>query len=77
MDTATRLHEAHEAAQIAFRAMLNARAYSDPGHPLTRAYVAAERLVDSILVDAQWEKARAEMDRLQAGDHFRYAEHVR
>ena len=72
MTTATRLARAHEAAQAAFHDMLTEGAFPDPDHPLTRAYVAAERLVDSILVGAQWERAKTELDRLQAGDHFRY-----
>ena len=78
MDIPTRLFEAHTAAQHRFHEMLVAGCYSDPDDPRTKAYVAAERLVDSILVDAQWEKAKAELDRLQMadieelarGDHF-------
>lgn len=78
MTTEQRLAAAHTAAQRAFGAMMRTRSFSDPDAPETKAYVAAERLVDSILVDAQWEKAKAELDRLQMadleemGDHFRY-----
>lgn len=78
MDITYRLYEAGTVAQHAFHEMLEARCYSDPDDPRTRAYVAAERLVDELLVEAQWEKAKAELDRLQAidieelakGDHF-------
>lgn len=70
MDTATRLFEANAAAQRRFHDMLVLGCYSDPDAPETRAYVAAERLVDSILVDAQWEKSQAELDALAAGEHF-------
>lgn len=68
MDTATRLDRANDAAQTAFHDMLTAGVFPDPDHTLTRAYVQSERLVDSILVDAQWEKAKAKLDAAIAAD---------
>lgn len=69
MDIATRLFEAHAAAQAAFHRMLVDGVFSDPDDERTKAYVAAERLVDSILVDAQWDKAKDALDALQAADN--------
>lgn len=74
--TAAALDVAHGRARRAFLEMLYTRTYSDPNHPLTKAYVAAERVVDELLVAAQGEAAFAAMDALvaedAAGDHHFY-----
>lgn len=71
MDIASRLFEAHTAAQFRFREMLIAGCYSDANDPRTIAYIVAERLVDSILVDAQGKAAQDGLDAALAdGDHF-------
>lgn len=75
MDTATRLVRANDAAQAAFHDMLTEGVFPDPEHPLTRRYVAAERLVDSILVDAQWERSKAELD-VAIAEHYLFPEGV-
>ena len=75
---AGRLAYANELAQLAFHEMLVNKTFSDPDATETLLYVAAERAVDELLVDAQWEKAKAELDRLQSidadfeGDHHVY-----
>lgn len=71
MDTATRLHEAHAWAQRRFHEMLEAGVYGDPNAPETLDYIEAERRVDDMLRDAQWEQARDGLD-LALGDHFVY-----
>lgn len=63
------LTRAHERAQRRFHDMLEGKKYSDPKARETRLYVEAERLVDELLVNLQWEQAKAEMDRLQSSDH--------
>ena len=68
MDTSTLLAQAHREAQRRFAEMLDAQAYGDPNHPLTLAYVSAERVVDAMLGDAQWERSKAELDALQLAD---------
>lgn len=75
IDTAALLAEANAYAQRRFAAMLDAKTYSDPEAPETRAYVQAERVIDDLLGEAQWEKSKAEFDALQtadlaAGDHY-------
>ena len=66
------LIEAWDVAQTAFRAMLECGKYADPDDPCTRAYVAAERRVDSVLIDLQGQRAQAALDTLIDGDHFAY-----
>lgn len=63
IDSATLLAEANALAQRRFRAMLEAKAYSNPNDPLTLRYVEAERVIDDLLDEAQ-RKA------LALGDHF-------
>jgi hypothetical protein len=55
--TKDHIEKAWDAAQVAFRAMLDAGVYQYEDHPLTRAYVSAERYLD-LLLDA----ARAEVE---------------
>ncbi len=62
------LAAANRLAQRAFHTMLVAGCHGDPEDSRTRAYVAAERLVDELLADAQWEKSKAAMDELQRAD---------
>lgn len=64
------LIEANAYAQLRFHDMIVADVQGDPDHPLTRAYVAAERRQDDVLRNLQWEKAKAELDALAAGEHF-------
>jgi hypothetical protein len=49
MDIEQALRDAQAAAQSAFHDMLDAQAYAMPDHQLTKRYVAAERVVDSLL----------------------------
>lgn len=78
MDTAE-LQWANAIAQLRFKRMLDHGVYGDPTAPATVAYVAAERRVDDLLRNAQWERAKAELDatiaaetaaELAAGDHY-------
>lgn len=78
-DTDRLLEQAHEVAQQRFRVMLEAKCYADPEDHRTQAYQAAERIVDAIVVTAQWEKSKEELDALitadrendlAVGDHF-------
>lgn len=76
MDTTDRIRQANDEAQARFRTMLDAGTLADPNAPETRAYVSAERTMDALIVDAQWERSKAALDALQAaddrslGDHF-------
>jgi hypothetical protein len=70
IDTAALLAEANAHAQRRFHAMLEAKVFGDPENPLTRQYVLAERVVDDLLGEAQWEASKAAMDEAQAGDHY-------
>lgn len=62
------LERAHARAQRRLRAMVVADVYADPEAPETRLYVQSERLVDSLLIEATWEKRKAELDALIAHD---------
>jgi hypothetical protein len=68
MDIEQALRDAQAAAQSAFHDMLDAQAYAMPDHQLTKRYVAAERVVDSLLGYAQ---DMTEAQR-QNGDHHIY-----
>lgn len=57
-----RIVAAWDKAQLAFRAMLTAGVYGDPKAPETRAYTEAERALDWELLQARWERSKAEMD---------------
>lgn len=70
----TPLVEANTVAQAAFKAMLDCGDIANPEDPCVRAYVAAERRMDDILVTLQGQRAQAELDALIDGDHFRYAD---
>lgn len=48
------LEEANALAQRRFRAMLEAKAYSNPNDPLTVRYVEAERVFGDLLGEVQW-----------------------
>ena len=50
-------------------AMLDARSYDDPEAPETRAYVAAERAIDELLVEMQGRRAFAETDAALTADN--------
>lgn len=63
------LEQANTETQRRFRAMVEAGVYGDPNHPLTLAYVRAERQQDSVIKNAQWEAAKSAMDALQSADH--------
>lgn len=56
-------------AQGCFRAMLDAGTYSDPNAPETKAYIAAERAIDELLVDLQGHRAFAETDAVMSADN--------
>src|SRR5687768_15062166 len=60
IDTAALLAEANAHAQRRFHAMLEAKTYSDPEAPETIAYIQAERIIDDLLGEAQWEASKAE-----------------
>jgi hypothetical protein len=64
----TALAAANRLAQRAFHTMLVANCHGDPEDPRTRAYTAAERLVDELMADAQGRKAQAELDVLIEAD---------
>jgi hypothetical protein len=68
MDIEQALRDAQAAAQSAFHDMLDAQAYAMPDHQLTKRYVAAERVVDSLLGYVQ---DMTEAQR-QNGDHHIY-----
>lgn len=68
MDIEQALRAAQAAAQAAFHDMLEKQSYAMPDHPATKRYIAAERVVDSLLGYAQ---DMMEADRL-AGDHHIY-----
>lgn len=63
---------AQDLAQDLMRAMLDAGVQGDANAPLTMAYVSAERVVDALdgfpRSGVEWEKAKAELDALIAGD---------
>lgn len=63
------LTKAHARAQRRLRAMVIAKAYPDPQARETRLYTQAERLVDSLLVEATWEARKAELDYAMTHDH--------
>lgn len=62
------LQKANRRAQRRLRAMIVARRY---GYDTREAqlYVQAERLVDELQVQAEWEATKAEFDLLMAQDH--------
>lgn len=62
------LDRAHARAQRRFRAMVDHHAFPIPSAPETRLYVQAERLVDALIDEAQWEQVKAEMDELIRAD---------
>jgi hypothetical protein len=78
VDIQQRLKDAHAEAQAAFHVMVDAKVYGNPNAPETRAYRTAERLVDVLIADAQWEVAESELaaviaaDPDFAGDHHVY-----
>lgn len=63
------LERAHARAQRRLHVMVERRTFSDWSARETRLYVQAERLVDSLLVEADWERSKAELDHLQTIDH--------
>ena len=62
------LQRANARAQRRFAAMVNARAYADPGSRPARLYTQAERLIDALMGEIAWNESRAEWDRLQLSD---------
>ncbi len=71
MSDKERLMKAHSAAQAAFHAMVVENVQADWEHPLTKTYLAAERVVDDIMIDLRWERTNADLD-AALGDHHIY-----
>lgn len=67
VDAAT-VERANAEAQARFRAMLDAGTLAQPDAPETMGYVRAERVVDALIGDAQWEAAQAAIEALRAED---------
>ena len=68
MTTKERIADAWDQAQGAFRAMLDAGVYADPDAVETMTYIAAERYLDGLLIEARWGRSRAALDALIAAD---------
>lgn len=63
------LTRANRRAQRRLRALIIARTYSDMDSRESRLYTQAERLVDTLQVESEWEREKAEFDLLLAQDH--------
>lgn len=59
---------ANTRAQRRFAAMLDAHVIADPWARETRLYAQAERLMDSLIEQARWEHAKAELDAVLEAD---------
>ena len=68
-DTDARIRAANAETQRRFASMLDAGVTALPDHPLTRAYVSAERVLDALIEAVQAE--RRDLDEW-AGDHHIY-----
>lgn len=64
------IEAAHAEAQQRFAAMVRANAYADPQAPETIAYIRAERHVDDLLANAQWEASQRALAEAFRGDHY-------
>lgn len=63
------LQKANRRAQRRLRQLVIARTYSDMESRESRLYTQAERLVDDLQVQAEWEATKAEFDALMVEDH--------
>jgi hypothetical protein len=63
------LQKANRRAQRRLRNLVIARTYGDLESRESRLYTQAERLVDELQVQAEWEATKAEFDLLMAQDH--------
>ena len=68
------LDRANRRAQRRLRNLVVARTYSDMGSRESRLYTQAERLVDSLQVEADWERSKAALDALMTADHDYHVE---